>query len=124
MNNPIVFISRNRIKPGMVEAFRRHYTDSIPSIETGKPGTLVQFSYESEDATEVTVVRLFRDADGLDQQLQSADKRAKRTYDFIEPVSIEIYGRPNAGTIETMKEIAGLGVPVHIHPQYIGGFIR
>jgi hypothetical protein len=120
MNNPIVFISRNRIKPGMVEAFRRHYTDSIPSIETGKPGTLVQFSYESEDATEVTVVRLFRDPDGLDQQLQSADKRVKRTYDFIEPVSIEIYGRPNAGTIETMTEIAGLGVPVQIHPQYIG----
>jgi hypothetical protein len=124
MSEPIVFISRNRIKAGMIDEFRKHYQDSIPPIMTGKPDTLVQLAYENGDASEVTIVRLFPSADALDQQIQGADERSKKTYEFIEPVGIEIYGVPNPTTLEKMKKIAGSGIQVSIHSAYIGGFIR
>jgi hypothetical protein len=41
---PIVFISRNRVKEGLFEAFRKHYRDFVPAIEAGKPDTLLQLA--------------------------------------------------------------------------------
>lgn len=124
MSDPIVFISRNRIKEGKVADFRKHYSDSVPLTEANKPGTLVQLAYESEDATQVDIIRVFPDADGMDRQLQGADERSKRTYEFIEPTSVEIYGRPSAFALEVMKRVAGSGIEVSIKPQFIGGYIR
>ncbi len=124
MTDPIIFISRNRIKDGRVADFRQHYSDSLPATVANKPGTLVQLAYESEDATRVDIIRLFPDADALDMQLRGADERSKRTYEFIEPVSVEIYGTPSPFALEMMKKVAGAGIEVTIKPQFTGGFIR
>jgi len=124
MSEPIVFISRNRVKEGMLADFKKHYYDSIPLIEASKLDTLVQLAYVNEDDSEVDIVRLFPNAEGLDLQLQGADQRSKVTYQFIEPTSIEIYGTPNNYAMEMMKKVAGSGIKVSIKPQFIGGFIR
>jgi len=124
MTEPIVFISRNRIKEGKSDEFRKHYRNSIPPTMVNKPSTLAQLAYENEEAGEVTIVRLFLSAEALDQQIQGADERSKKTYEFIEPIGIEIFGTPNPATLEKMKKIAGSGVVVSISPHYIDGFIR
>jgi hypothetical protein len=124
MADPIVFISRNRVKEGMLEDFSKHYGDSIPLTEAAKPGTLVQLAYVSEDAAEVTIVRLFPSAEAMDHQLQGADERSKVAYKFIEPTSIEIYGTPSSFSMEMMKKVAGSGIDVRISPDFIGGFTR
>ncbi len=124
MTNPIVFIIRHRVKKGMIEAFRNHYQNSIPLTKTSKPSTMIQLAYINEDATEVDVIRIFPNAEGLDLQLQGADQRTKTTYQFIEPTSIEIYGTPNPIVIEMIKKVAGSGIEVSVKPQFIGGFIR
>lgn len=124
MPEPVVFISRNRVKPGKVDIFRKHYGDSVPLTQTNKPDTLVQFAYENADATEVTIVRVFPNAEALDQQLQGADDRSKKTYEFIEPVSVEIYGTPSDYALVMMKKVAGTGIGVSIHPQFIGGWMH
>ena len=124
MTEPIVFISRNKIREGKVDDFREHYRTSIPPIVADKRGTLVQLAYESEDLTEVTIVRLFPGADEMDSHLHGAGERSKKAYEFIEPLSIEIYGTPSSDTIVILKKIAGSGVSVNVNPRYIGGFIR
>jgi hypothetical protein len=124
MTDPIVFISRNRVLKGMFDDFRKHYLDSIPSIEAAKPGTLVQLAYVNEDASEVEIVRVFPNAEAMDLQLQGADVRSKAAYQFIEPTSIEIYGTPSNFAMEMMKKIAGSGIEVRVKPAFIGGFIR
>lgn len=124
MSTPIVFISRNKIKEGKTDEFRQHYRDSVPPIESGKPGTLAQLAYENEESNEVTVVRFFPSADALDQQIRGANERSKKTYEYIQPISIEIFGIPNPDTLEMMKKVAGSGVDVKISPNYLGGFIR
>lgn len=124
MSEPIVFISRNRIKPGMQVEFEQHYRKSVPLVIEAKPGTLLQLAFENEDKTEVTIIRLFPSAEALDQQIHGADERSRKTYEFIEPIGIEIYGRPNPATLEKMKHVAGPGVGLKLHQGYIGGFIR
>ena len=106
MSKPIVFISRNKIKEGKNDEFRKHYQDSIQPIFDGKPGTLAQLAFENEESTEFTIVRVFPSADALDLQIHGADERSKKTYTFIEPTSIEIFGTPNPATLEMMKKIA------------------
>jgi len=124
MDEPIVFISHNRIKPGLFEDFDRYYRESLPSIESGKPDTLVQLTFVSDDLTEVSIVRVFPDAQALDMQLQGADIRSKKAYQLIDPIGIEIYGVPGSFAMEMMKKVAGSGIQVKIMPRYIGGFIR
>jgi hypothetical protein len=124
MSTPIVFISRNKIKNGKADEFMKYYRESVPPIESGKPGTLAQLAYVNEKTNEVTVVRFFPSADALDQQIQGADERSKKTYEYIQPISIEIFGIPNPDTLEKMKKVAGSGVDVKINPSYVGGFIR
>jgi uncharacterized protein YkuJ len=124
MSNPIVFISRNRIKEGKADEFKKHYQGSIQPIMADKPGTLVQLAYENEEVTEVAIVRVFPDADALDLQIQGADERSKKTYEYIDPIGIEIFGTPNPSTLEKMKKIGGSGIVVNISPHYMDGFIR
>lgn len=124
MFEPIVFINRNKIKEGKIEEFRKHYQENIQLIFDGKPSTLAQLGYENDEGTEFIVVRVFPNADALDQQIQGADERSKKTYEYIEPTAIEIFGTPNPATLEKMKKIAGSGILVSISPGYLGGFIR
>jgi len=83
MDAPIIFISRNRIKDGMLAEFISHYQNSIPRTQAEKPGTFVQLAYVSDDAASVDIIRLFPHADALDDQLRGADDRSKVTYQFI-----------------------------------------
>lgn len=124
MAEPIVFISRNRVKEGMLDAFKKHYQESIPRTKGAKPQTLAQLAYVSDDDSNVDIIRLFPNAGALDLQLQGADDRSKMTYQFIEPTSIEIYGKPSNYALEMMKKVAGAGIDVRINSQFIGGFIR
>ncbi len=124
MAEPIVFISRNRVKNGMLDDFRNHYQDSIPPTMAGKPDTLVQLAYFNEETKEVTIIRIFPDAEALDQQLKGADQRSKAAYQFIEPSSVEIYGTPSTYAMEMMKQVAGSGIEMHVYPEYQGGFMR
>jgi hypothetical protein len=121
---PIVFISRNRIREGRAGEFRKHYQDSVPSTMAGKADTLAQLAYENEGTGEVTIVRFFADADALGLQIEGAKTRSRKSYEFIEPVGIEIFGTPDPGTLEMLKKVVGPGVAVSISPHYMGGFIR
>lgn len=124
MAEPIVFISHNRVKEGMLEAFKQHYQESIPRTQAAKPQTLAQLAYVSEDGSRVDIIRFFPNAAGLDLQLQGADDRSKTAYQFIEPTSVEIYGTPSEYALEMFKKVAGSGIEVRIYPQFFGGFIR
>jgi hypothetical protein len=90
MTNPIVFISRNRIKPGMLDDFTNHYLKSIPQVEANKPGTLVQIAGLNADFNQVEIVRIFPSEEAMDQQLQGADDRSRVTYQLFDPPSVSL----------------------------------
>jgi hypothetical protein len=124
MANPIVYITRNRVKDGMLDNFRIHYLDSVPSVELGKSGSLVQLAYVNEDATEIDIIRVFPDAESMEFQLMGIDEHSKITCQYLEPTRIEIYGSPNGNTIDIMRKFAGPSIEVQVNPQFIDGYIR
>ncbi len=69
MTEPIVFVSRNRIKEGRADPFGNHDQESVPTMLLIETGTLAQLAYEKNEATEVATIRLFPKADAFDLQL-------------------------------------------------------
>lgn len=124
MKEPIIFISRFRVKENMLNDFVKLYHKRIPRTETEKSGTLVQVGYVNEEKNQVTITRLFPDADAFDQQLMGSDERSRAVYELVEPMGVEIFGTPGSYALEMLKRASGAGVEVNIHSQYIGGFIR
>ena len=124
MSEPIVFISHHRIKEGKLEAFRKFNQEGFQLIREQKPATLVLLAYAGEDGGAVSFVHIFPDAEAMDLHFQGVDERAKKAYEFMQPISMEIYGSPNDGVLESMKQIAESGVSVSIDTDHLGGFLR
>jgi len=124
MSEPIVFISHNKMKEGKLDAFLEFNQDGFQLIQEQKPATLLLLAYAGEDGGEVSFVHVFPDAEAMDLHFQGADERSKRAYEFMQPISMEIYGSPNDGVLEMMKQIAASGVSVSIDTNHLGGFLR
>ena len=124
MSGPIVFISHNKIKEGQLDAFRGVNQEALQRLKEQKPSTLAQLAYLGEDGAEVSFIHLFPDAGAMDLHFEGAQERAKRAYEFMQPLSMEIYGSPSDGVLEMMKQIAESGVSVRIDADHLGGFLR
>ena len=124
MSEPIVFISHNKMKEGKLDAFRKFSQEGFLLIREHKPATIALLAYAGEDGGEVSFVHVFPDAEAMDIHFQGADERSKRAYEFMQPISMEIYGSPNDGVLEMMKQIAESGVTVSIDTDHLGGFLR
>jgi quinol monooxygenase YgiN len=124
MAEPIVFISRHRIKAGRLEDFRQFYREEVEVIKASKPGTLVHLAYVDEAGGEVTFVHLFPDAEAFDIHLQSVGDRTKKAYEFVEPQQFELYGKPSEAALESFKRLVRPGVQLSLYPVHVGGYIR
>jgi quinol monooxygenase YgiN len=124
MSDPIVFISRNRVKEGKLEEFKRFYTEGAKTPRREKPGTVAFLAYASEGGVEVTIIHVFPDADAMDRHMEGVAERSKEAYQFIESAGFEIYGRPNDDVLQMMKQLARPGLPVTVRLQSLGGYLR
>ena len=124
MSEPIVFISHNKMKEGKLDDFLKIQQEVIPLLREQKPDTVAFLAYTGEDGGEVSFVHVFPDAEAMDLHFQGADERSKRAYEFMQPISMEIYGSPNDGVLEMMEQIAASGVSVSIDTNHLGGFLR
>lgn len=124
MSEPIVFISHSRIKEGKLDGFKQYNRQGAEWIEANKPDTVAFLVYVNEDGTEVSIIHVFPDGDAMSLHMQGVGDRAKGAYEFLEPVSIEIYGTPTEAVLEMMKQITGSGVALSLNPQSLGGYIR
>jgi sugar/nucleoside kinase (ribokinase family) len=124
MSEPIVFISHNKIKEGKLEALRENSLQTMQLLREQKPDTVLFLSYVSEDGGEVSFLHVFPDAEAMETHFEGAQERSRKAYEFIESISMEIYGSPNDVVLESMKKIAESGVTVSIDTDYLGGFLR
>ncbi len=124
MSEPIVFISHNKMKEGKLDAFRKFNQEGTQLIREQKPATVALLAYAGEDGGEVSFVHVFPDAEAMDIHFQGADERSKRAYEFMQTISMEIYGSPNDRVLEMMKQIAESWVTVSIDTDHLGGFLR
>ena len=125
MPEPVVFISRFRVKAGMLEALRRYVADATAAIERDKPGTLVFALYLDEQAGRLSIVHAFGDSDSMDAHFEGASDRAEAAYEFLQPEGWDVYGAPSGQALAALRQAAEkAGVPLRIWPTHVGGFVR
>jgi quinol monooxygenase YgiN len=125
MPGPIVFISHNSVKEGMLDEFRDAFGQVAQALDAEKPGTVVFLAFASDDGSEVSVVHVFPDADAMGQHLQGVQERMGTAAEFIQTKGYEIYGSPSEPVLEAMRGFADSeGVPLHVQNGHVGGYLR
>ena len=125
MAHPIVLISHFTIKPGKLDDLKGLAQEVATRLEAEKPQTLVFLDYLDDKGTQVTFVHMFAGPEAMDLHFGGAQERSREAFEFMEPKGWEIYGRPSAAALGTMRQAAtSAGVPLTIHPEYLAGFVR
>ena len=127
MSEPIVFISRSKIKEGKLEGLKQHAQMIRELIQAEKPGTLAFLQFLNEDETELSIVHVFTDADAADKHNEGVAERARGAFEFLEPISRELYGMPSEKALAMLTGVRPPGAPeieVHHIPKVLGGYIR
>ena len=125
MSEPVVFISHFGIKEGKLDDMRRHSSDVLAQLREDKPRTVLFLAYLDEHGTEVCFLHAFPDAESMDLHFEGVDERVATAYEYLEPRGWEIFGRPNEGALESMRQAAtSAGVTLTVMPDHLGGFLR
>ncbi len=125
MSEPVVFISHFKVKEGMLDDLRRLSADVMSRLRSEKPRTVVFLAYLDEQGTEISFLHTFPDAESMDLHFEGVDERVAAAYQYLEPRGWEIYGRPNEGAMERMRQgAAEAGVTLTVLPDHLGGFLR
>ena len=125
MSEPVVFISHFGIKEGALDDMRRYSAGVMEQLQEAKPRTVLFLAYLDEQGSEVSFLHAFPDAESMDLHFEGVDERAAAAYQYLEPRGWEIYGRPNEGALDSMRQAAtSAGVSLTVLPDYLGGFLR
>jgi hypothetical protein len=125
VSEPVVFISHFGIKEGMLDDMRRLSGDVMERLRGEKPRTVLFLAYLDEQGTEISFLHAFPDAESMDLHFEGVDERVAAAYEYLVPRGWEIYGRPNEGALEMMRQSAATaGVSLTVLPDHLGGFLR
>ena len=125
MSEPVVFISHFGIKEGTLDDLKRLSADVFERLREEKPRTVLFLAYLDEQGSEVSFLHAFPDAESMDLHFEGVNERVAAAYEYLEPRGWEIYGRPNQGALEMMRQSAATaGVSLTVLPDRLGGFLR
>jgi quinol monooxygenase YgiN len=125
MSDPVVFISHFKVKEGTLDDLKRLTADVVERLREEKPGTVLYLAYLDEQASEVSFLHVFPDADSMDAHFEGVKERVAAAYQYLEPQGWEIYGKPNDQAMETMRQAAASsGVALTVLPELLDGFLR
>lgn len=124
MSDPIVYISRWRIKEGRTGDFEAMVREATPRLEAAKPRTLGFMQFLDDDGRGLTIIHVFADAEGFEAHLEGSGTRAQAAYELIEPVGFEMYGTPTDASWDAFRDILQAGHPFLRQPRFLAGFLR
>lgn len=122
--DPIVFTSRNHIRPGQLDGLRSFLALGVPALEAAKPRTAAFLAYVDEASMTLTVVHVFENAADFAAHVEGADDRTDSAGAFIEPIALEIHGAAGEDTIAVVRAGLPTDVPLRIAAEYAGRFLR
>lgn len=124
MSESMVLIARQKIKEGKLEGYEQNFLEVMNFIQPNKPNTLGFLDYVNEEGTEAVLIQIYANAEAMEQHVQGLGEIAKKSYEFMDVMSFEIYGSPTEAYLAMMSNLAKSGVPVKIMSRNIGGYLR
>jgi len=126
VSGPFIFIATNRLKPGKFGDERARVPGLVEFIEAKELKLLAFNEYANERGAEVAVVEVHPDADSMAFHMEVVAERAAAAYaDTVDATtSIQVFGTPSDAVMDMLRRQAGAGVPLHVKPVHLGGFVR
>ena len=125
MAEPIVFISRFRLRAGAADALERAFDAAIELIAESKPRTATYAAYIDDEESELRIVHAFPDAAAMSLHFEGADERTSSIADLAEPAGFEVFGPAPTSAVEQLRrEASEVGVELSVFPRSLGGFLR
>lgn len=95
-------------------------------VEASEPRLIAFNVYVSEDGAEATIVQVHPDPDSMLFHMQVAREHIGEAYRSVleETERIDVYGDPSDAVMETIRQLAGSGVPLSVKAHHLGGFTR
>ena len=126
MSEPFIFIGTHTIGEGKLEDFKKSCRELVEVVEASEPRLIAFNVYVSEDGAEATIVQVHPDPDSMLFHMQVAREHIGEAYRSVleETERIDVYGDPSDAVMETIRQLAGSGVPLSIKAHHLGGFTR
>jgi hypothetical protein len=126
VSGPFIFIATNRLKPGKLAAERKRVPGLVDFVEASEPRLLAFNEYVNDEGTEVGVVQVHADVESMAFHMEVVAERAAAAYaETVEATtSIQVFGTPSDSVLAMLERQAGIGVPLKVMPQHLGGFTR
>jgi hypothetical protein len=122
---PIVFISRFRLRAGGADVLASAFRQVVGLIEETKPRTAGFSAYVDDAQLQLSVVHVFPDAEAMSSHFVGSDQRTGSIAELAEPAGFEVFGPPPTSAVDQLRrEASEAGVKLSVFPQSLGGFLR
>jgi hypothetical protein len=126
MSEPIVYIDRSEILDGKLEELKEGISELVEFVEQHEPQLISYCFFINEEAMRMTVVAVHPDSASLEFHMEIGGPEFRKMTEFIELMTIEVYGRPSEKALKQLREKAQMlgegGSLVVQEPQ--AGFAR
>lgn len=124
ISEPIVMISRHRVKPGRLEEFREFMRQGAVRLKAANPRTTAVLGYVDDSDGALTIIHVFPDADAMDEHMKGVAQRTAGATEYLEFGRFEIYGRPSEAVREFLYEEGQAGIGLSFAFDFVAGFVR
>ena len=125
MEEPIVYVDTSEVRTGRLNDLKLAMGDLVRFVDANEPRLVAYNVYFNEDGTRMTVLHISPDSAALEHHMRVAGAKFPPIREFIRMLSIDLYGRPDAGLVEQVQrkaEMLGTGT-VRVH-DLMAGFAR
>jgi hypothetical protein len=122
---PIIFISRFRIREGAMTNVAAAFEGAVRAITETRPRTAGYAAYVDDGGSELRIVHAFPDGAAMLAHFEGSSERASAIADLLDYAGFEVLGPAPAPAIDQLRrEARERGVTLGVWPRCIGGFLR
>jgi hypothetical protein len=106
MSEPIVYVDLSEILDGKLEELKEGISELVEFVEQHEPQLVSYSFFINEEAMRMTVVAVHPDSASLELHLEIGGPEFRKLTEFIELMTIEVYGRPSEKALRQLREKA------------------
>ncbi|HEY3263398.1 MAG TPA: hypothetical protein VGJ95_24520 [Pseudonocardiaceae bacterium] len=122
MTQPIVYVDTSEVREGRLAELKAAMDDLARFVEANEPQLLAYNVYFSADGGTMSVLHINPDSASLELHMKLAGPKFPPIGEFINMLSIDVYGRPEISLVEQLRrkaELLGSG-KVRVHDLHAG----
>jgi hypothetical protein len=125
MSEPIVYVDRSDIRPGMLAELREAVARLAAFVEEREPQVVAYGFHIDEQSSTMWVTAVHPDSASLELHLRIGGSAFREVGEFIVLRAIDVYGEPSDSVVDLLRDKARVlgGASLAIHPR-ISGFAR